>query len=131
MFYPHCAELNVNYTGAPIIEPAYSVSTFENCSSDCADLPECSNWLIEISPDMKDVLSCELRGDIPSGETPEAMFNGTFLWGSVDCVISTRNIAALPEDAEELSYKEICKAEQYKEMTRENNTWNKQYCPSK
>ena len=41
-----------------------------------------------------------------------------------------KNTPAVPEDAEELSYKEICTKDQLQEMTRVNNTWNKDYCPS-
>ena len=43
---------------------------------------------------------------------------------------STKDVPVLPEDAEEISYKETCKENQYEEMTRENNTWNLLYCAS-
>ena len=41
-----------------------------------------------------------------------------------------KDTPAVPEDAEELSYKEICTKDQLKEMTRINNTWDIDYCPS-
>ena len=37
----------------------------------------------------------------------------------------------MAEDAEELSYIEICKKNQYKEEFKQNNTWDLDYCPSK
>ena len=69
---------------------------------------------------------------------------------------STKDVPALPEDAEEIrqvdfferivkskwvilnifseilkySYKEICKDDQLQIMTKENNTWNQEFCPS-
>ena len=46
------------------------------------------------------------------------------------CKKATKDTPAVPEDAEELSYKEICSKDQLKEMTRVNNTWNINYCPS-
>ena len=41
-----------------------------------------------------------------------------------------KDIPALPEDAEEISYKEKCKKDQYETMTKTNNTWNIEHCPS-
>ena len=43
---------------------------------------------------------------------------------------NTKDIPALPEDAEEISYKEKCKEDQYETKTKTNNTWNLEYCPS-
>lgn len=37
----------------------------------------------------------------------------------------------MPEDAEELSYKEVCSGNQYEEEFKVNNTWSVEYCPSR
>jgi hypothetical protein len=36
-----------------------------------------------------------------------------------------------PQDAEELGYREVCKGNMLQVQKRVNNTWNRQYCPSK
>ena len=45
-------------------------------------------------------------------------------------MISKKDTPVLAEDAEEISYKENCKGDQYVEEPKVNNTWNKEYCPS-
>jgi hypothetical protein len=132
VFFPHCGEINKNYTGSTIVEDAYP-SSVDNCTKDCEMNADCFNWVMETSSDQVSALTCELRGEIPSSEAPVDIVEAGkyYLWGSQLCVKTYKSIPALPEDAEELSYKEICTKEQYDEMIRVNNTWNKVYCPSK
>ncbi len=49
----------------------------------------------------------------------------------MDTCYKAKNRPAFPEDAEELSYKEICKSNQENSTQKVNNTWSLDYCPSK
>ena len=57
-------------------------------------------------------------------------WNFLILFIYFSCKKATKDTPAVPEDAEELSYKEICTKDQLQEMTRVNNTWDIKYCPS-
>ena len=73
VFYPHCAESNVDYEGAPVIETINTTISIENCTQKCQSNPDCANWLVETSADYTIIYSCELRGAFPDGETPVAI----------------------------------------------------------
>ncbi len=82
---------------------------------------------------MSKLLSCEHKEEIPDGASFEPIVpeeNEAFLWGNAGCGFALENLPAIPEDAEELSYKEICSKDQYKEEIKINNTWNREFCPS-
>jgi hypothetical protein len=52
----------------------------------------------------------------------------------LNCIINNKTIfltLAMPEDAVELSYIEICKGNEYKELNQTLDTWNITTCPSK
>ena len=76
-------------------------------------------------------MKCTLRGD-PGATGPSAV-TLTDAWGfgglKADCKYGVER-PAMPEDAESLSYKEVCRMDQYQEETRYNNTWSKDHCDS-
>ena len=127
MYTPHCAEWNKNYT-ADVLSTE-KVQSVEECATKCHsyDNSTCKNWFYMESLTDK---TCQLLGE-KSGEATDVKLNDTTAYfGSKDCQPGAK-IAALPQEAEQLSYKETCLANQYKEETRINNTWNREYCPSK
>jgi hypothetical protein len=127
---PYCGEYQKDYSGAPNVGTAFEVKKYSDCSSNCSANAECENWLLTVKKDGKK--TCQLRGSVPTAATAETKSDAdTWYWfGAKDC-LQTKEIPAMPEDAEELSYKEICSGNQYDEETRQNNTWNVETCPSK
>lgn len=53
-----------------------------------------------------------------------------YFFGSKDCE-KKNSVPAMPEDAEQLGYKEVCNGDEYAEESRINNTWSIENCPSK
>ncbi len=132
VFYPECAEINKNYTDAPLLAGPYVVGSVENCSNDCLSTSGCEGYLMETSDDWRMAMSCELHGDSASGTATDIVeADKTFVWADKTCVKTDKKIPALAEDAEELSYKEVCIGTELETMTRVNNTWDKEHCPSK
>ena len=89
VFYPHCGEININYSGATLIELFNSTTiTIEKCIQICGTMLECENWLMAFSEDFLTLYSCELRGAIPDGEAsvPLKTNETTYIWGDKSCV---------------------------------------------
>ena len=73
---------------------------------------------------------CEIRGEA-TGDASDVALNDTVAYfGPKECQ-EGMDLPSMPEEAQELSYKEVCSANQLQVESRENNTWDKSYCPSK
>ena len=78
------------------------------------------------------MINCELYGEVSGGDpVPTTDPDKYFVFGDpLSCSKALKDTPAVPEDAEELSYKETCTKDQYEEVVKENNTWSIEYCPS-
>ena len=129
LYIPFCAEKNKNYT-ADVLGIESGVKSMEECSDACTKYVNdtCKNWFFQDNQDGTKI--CEMRGE-KSGDATDVSLNTTTAWfGGKDCVRASEfGIPALPEEAQELSYKEICTENQLQVESRLNNTWNKEECP--
>ena len=109
-----------------------TVTTIEECIEMCQKNEECFYYQIETDSEFKELLNCEMYAE-PSGDpTPVENSDQYFVFGEPDfCLKALKDTPAVPEDAEELSYKETCTQDQYEEKEKVNNTWVMGYCPSK
>ena len=137
---PHCAHVNMEIPAAVTnISEAKSVKGMDECYDMCvANGTTCGGWLLSVDNNDKTKMECMLYGDVSTappikdwtqltGDTG----NMTTYFATSECVKSKSRQPAMAEDAEELSYIEICKKNQYKEEFKQNNTWDIDYCPSK
>ena len=134
---PHCTKVNMEIPGTVTnISEAKSVKSLDECYDMCvANGTTCGGWLLSVDNTDQTKMECMLYGNFPTptvwthltGDTG----NMTTYFATSDCVKSTSRQPAMAEDAEELSYIEICKKNQYKEEFKQNNTWDLDYCPSK
>ncbi len=140
---PYCGDFQTNYAGAPNVGDPATVEYMDDCAEKCADLnaadpacaadPDacpCQNWYLHVA--YAGPKTCQLRGaKATPGEAgvDVAVPENWFFFGSKDC--AKKSVApAMPEDAEELGYKEVCVGDQYDDETRVNNTWSVEDCPS-
>ena len=136
---PHCAEMNKIPPNAQNISDAKSVTSMDDCYDMCVENgTSCGGWRFSVDKIDATKMQCMLYGSTPTTpptDTWEAVSedggNVTTYFATSDCLKSTSKQPAMAEDAEELSYIEICKKNQYKEEFKQNNTWDLDYCPSK
>ena len=137
---PHCAEVNKEIPSAiKNISDSKSVESMDECYEMCvSNGTTCGGWLLSVNdadPQKMDCMLYETVSSAPpisrwpalSGDTG----NVTTYFATSECIKSTTRQPAMAEDAEELSYIEICKKNQYQEEFKQNNTWDLDYCPSK
>ena len=137
---PHCAEVNkVIQAPAENITDAKDVKSMDDCYDMCvANGTSCGGWLLSIDNHDSTKMDCMLYGSVPDSSpadwpkvTADTGNKTTYFANSNTCKKSTTKQPAMAEDAEELSYIEICKKNQYKEEFKQNNTWDQEHCPSK
>lgn len=120
-----------NYQDAPTAKEAFEVPSLEACAGDCDLDTNCHVWYLEVSQ-LTGLRMCTLKGEIPDGSTPVDVTTAD-MWAfsglKADCPMG-KSRPSMPEEAVELSYKEICVGNQYREETKVNNTWNQDYCDS-
>jgi len=126
---PYCAEYQKTYDSAPNVGAEFAAEEYSDCARNCTEDADCENWLLKVTAD--EAKTCQLKGAKPAGAaaTDMAEANTWYFFGGETCR-RTEKIPAMPEDAEELSYKEVCFSNQYEEEIRVNNTWNRMTCPS-
>ena len=63
IYFPHCAKINMNYTGVDSVNMtgADSITTIESCIQACKDSPDCKSYLIETTKSIKELVSCDFR----------------------------------------------------------------------
>ena len=135
---PHCAEMNKVPANVQNISDAKSVTSMDDCYDMCVENgTSCGGWRFSVDKIDATKMQCMLYGSIPATPPPtweEVTDDGgnvTTYFATSECLKSTSKQPAMAEDAEELSYIEICKKNQYKEEFKQNNTWDLDYCPSK
>ena len=136
---PHCAEVNKQIpAAAKNITGSKAVKSMDECYDLCvANGTTCEGWLLNVDKADPKIMDCMLYTDVPT--TPPITTwahladpgNVTTYFATSECKKSTSRQPAMAEDAEELSYIEICKKNQYQEEFKQNNTWDLDYCPSK
>ncbi|XP_059096721.1 uncharacterized protein LOC131891214 [Tigriopus californicus] len=131
VYAPYCGEFMKNYRDAAVAKEAFEVPSLDACAGECDLDANCHSWYLEISQ-LTGLRMCTLRGQIPDGYTPEDVTTAD-MWAfsglKATCPMG-KSRPSTPEEAMELSYKEICVGNQYKEETKVNNTWNQDYCDS-
>ena len=137
---PHCAEMNKEIPAAvQNISDSKSVKSMDECYDMCVtNGTSCGGWLLSVDDADSTKMDCKLYGAVPTENPPSKWTklsgdtgNKTTYFASSECIKSTSKQPAMAEDAEELSYIEICKKNQYKEEFKQNNTWDIDFCPSK
>ena len=132
MYLPYCEDLvkNKNFT-ADVLSVETDVMSMADCAEKCLNFVNdtCKYWFyIENSADKSK--SCEIRGDKGTDPGTDVVLNDTTTYFAPKECQKGIDLPSMPEEALELSYKEICSANQLKVESRLNNTWNKDYCPS-
>ena len=130
--------MNMNYSSvADVIQlntttdANTTITSIQACIQGCIENEECINYQIETNADFTELKSCEFYGDASGDPVPSTDTDKYFVFGDpTTCTKALKDTPAVPEDAEELSYKETCTKDQYEEVVKENNTWSKEYCPS-
>ena len=108
-----------------------TITSIQACIQGCLENEECLNYQIETNADFTELKSCEFYGEASGDPVPSTDTDKYFVFGDpTTCTKALKDTPAVPEDAEELSYKETCTKDQYEEVVKENNTWSKEYCPS-
>ena len=143
LYFPHCGVMNMNYSSiADVITPNENstsdtstnttITSIKDCIQSCMDNEDCFNYNIETNADFTTLINCELYGEVSGGDpVPTTDTDKYFVFGDpLTCSVALKDTPAVPEDAEELSYKETCTKDQYEEVVKENNTWSIEYCPS-
>ena len=136
---PHCAEVNKDIPATiKNISESKAVQNMEECYEMCvSNGTTCGGWLLSVNSAEPTKMECMLYETVPSTppisswSTLSDTGNVTTYFATSECVKSTTRQPAMAEDAEELSYIEICKKNQYQEEFKQNNTWDLDYCPSK
>ena len=126
--------MNKDYPNAEILSNFTTITSFDECSDACTTKgASCGGWLLTLDNQDKMKMECQLKEtDLQVGpEDWPIDSNSTSYFGTKDCIKSTSRQPAMAEDAEELSYIEICQKNQFIEESKQNNTWDINYCPSK
>ena len=105
--------------------PEYGMS-LEDCTQKCFNALPCNNYTY-VEPNG----TCYYINAVGTATLESVNETGTtYYTASFQCI--TPLIApALPEDALELSYINVCRGSEYQEVTEAMNTWNITTCPSK
>lgn len=134
---PHCTEINKIPADAKNITDSKAVKSMDECYDMCvSNGTSCGGWLLSVDDADSTKMDCMLYGTVSAEPSSWPKLSGdtgnkTTYFANSDCVTSKSKQPAMAEDAEELSYIEICKKNQYKEEFKQNNTWDQEYCPSK
>ena len=133
VYLPYCEDLvkNKNFT-ADVLSVETDVMSMAECAEKCLNFVNdtCKYWFyIENSADKSK--SCEIRGDKGTDPGTDVNLNDTSTYFAPKECQKGIDLPSMPEEALELSYKEVCSANQLRVESRLNNTWNKDYCPSK
>ena len=130
---PHCVVIGKVPDGAQNISTSSAVASMDECYDMCvSNGTSCRGWLYTTDKDDASQQECMLYGEAttPISWVDFDSGNKTAYFANSDCIKSTSKQPAMAEDAEELSYIEICKKNQFKEEFKQNNTWDLDYCPS-
>lgn len=130
MYYPYCSNKNQKYPDASVRlvdkspNPEFGIS-LQNCTTICYIDPQCNFWTY-----VEQNSTCYYINDVGSASLVDVNDNGTTYY-SADWKCVTPIVApALAEDAEELSYIQICSGDEYEEVKETIDTWNITTCPS-
>lgn len=134
LYFPHCGQINKNFTDLQALNMTdeNNMTSIKDCIEACQNNPECLSYLVKTDPSVQNLMDCQ-HWDGPIStllyqDITDVDF--TYVWANSECQLAVDDIPVIPEDAQELSYKETCRKEQYQEKTKVNNTWNRDYCPS-
>ena len=104
--------------------PAFDIS-LENCTSSCYVALPCNYWTYN-----EENRTCTYINGIEGASLVSVNETGQTYYSADFTCVTPFKMPALPEDAEELSYIEVCKGKLYEEMNQTLDTWNITTCPS-
>lgn len=127
---PYCADFNTTYTGAGIVTASTAVDSADACSDSCSIVEACSVW--ELTVNVADNAMTCVHYDNATGTTFDPNTDPaviTFVGDGATCK-KAENLPASPEDAQVLTYREVCQDNQYQEEIMAYDDWDIATCPS-
>ena len=132
VLHPYCSSKNKKYPDANVklvenLSPNPEIGiSLDNCTIKCSNELQCNYWAY-IEPNK----TCFYYNDVVPMAMESVNETGVTYYSAPTSCLSPIVAPALPEDAMELSYIQVCKGTEYAEVNRTVDTWNITTCPSK